>query len=401
MKEKKDYKYKIEKDDKFTFVRKIRGDTPRQNMEVTKTINNEDGHEEILRAVYKPTLNVRVKTIDVAEGKKTSCEYGEFIAHKMLEKMGIPSCKVEFTKRHLTNPRSKSGKGNDIPGVLSYIDLKPGETLITADTIISRFKQKYKEEFFDIIGLEEEFRADYNLDNENDINNNNIEVIIPAFMSYITNDCNGTKKLAKEVKQSIIDMTTFDCMMANRDRHSENYGIAFLKQGKVRFYPLYDNEYILGFSEAEKDIGKYNATGLQEHINNDLYSVIGVTSKPTKLSPSAMMAYLFSAYPIETQKAYEKVSKFSLEDLEELMDECEGLPDTHKAYASRIFKLRTREIETIQEEFIDKNGKPIEQKHLPGNKINEHVKGTGNSSSRKKSSKSETSNEKEGPSLDD
>ena len=404
MSEKKDYKYKIKRDDSFRFVGRIYGDTPRQNMKLTKTIVDLDGTSRIVNVVYKPTLNVRTKSVDIAEGKKTSCEYGEFIAHKMLEKMGIPSCKVEFIKRYITNPRSKSGKGNEIPGVLSYIELGEGETLVSAQTVISRFKQNHKKEFFDIIEIDDRFRSSYNLDNFNDINNNNIEVVIPAFMTFVKEDCRGTNKKAEEIKQSIIDMVTFDCMFANRDRHSENYGLALSsKNGKVRFYPLYDNEYILGFSEPEKDIGKYSATGLQEHINNDLYSVMGVNSKPAQLSASAMMAYLFSTYPMETQKAYEKVAKFTVKDLEELMDECEGLPETHKAYALRIFKLRSREIETIEQEFIDKEGKPILQKHLPGNKPNEHVKGSGSSNIRRSETKSRSSRspKKGSPSLDD
>ena len=398
----KSYKYRFEGSNDFIFVRRRYSDTSRQNMELAKTVIDEDGEEKIIKAIYKPTLNVRIKTLDIAEGKRTSSEYGEFIAHKMLEKMGIPSCKVELRKRFLTNPRSKSGRGNEIPGVLSYIDLKPGESLVETDTIVSRFKDKkeHRNEFFDIIGIDEESRNDYYLNNQNDPNHNNLEVIIPAFMSYVIEDCKGTKEQAEEIKQHIIDMVTFDCMLANRDRHSENYGVAFLSPGQVRFYPLYDNEYILGLSEPEKDIGKYSATGLQEHINNDLYSVMGVTSKPTRLSASSMMTYLFSKYPKETQKAYEKVTRFTVEDLEELMNECEGLPETHKAYALRIFKIRSREIETIQQEFIDKDGNPIEQKYLPGSKKNEHVKGTGSSNSRNRTTNSKTQ-KKGSPSLDD
>ena len=403
MSEKKSYKYKIKRDAEFRFRSNIYNDSNRRNIQVSKMVTTPDGTIKEIKAIFKPTLNVRAKSIDIAQGKKTSCEYGEFIAHKMLEKMDIPSCRVELHERFITNPYSKSGKGNYVPGVLSFFDLKNGEQLVSAQTIVSRFKQLHKNDFFDIIELPNELREKYNIDNDRDSNNNNIEVIIPAFMSYIKEDCNGTDEQAEDIKQHIIDMVTFDCMSANRDRHSENYGLAVSHFGKARFYPLYDNEYILGFSETETDIGKYSATGLQEHINNDLYSVMGVNSKNTKLSPSAMMTYLFSTYPMETQKAYEKVTKFTIEDLKEIMDECEGLPETHKAYALRIFNLRKKEIEAVQQEFIDKHGNPIEQKHLPGNKPNEHVKGTGGSNSRKIGQKSKSSIKSKGnsPSLDD
>lgn len=376
MGEEREYAYKLERDDSIREVRRVYTDSNRRISEIIR--NGRHG-------IFKPTLNLRAKTIDIAQGKKTCSEYGEFIGHKALEKMGIESCDVEMVKRFLKNPRSKSGKGNEVPGAISYIHLEDGEDLVPAMTVISKYKYDHEDEYIKIVNPLGIYDNDpHRIHPENEDQNNNIEVIIPAFMQFVR-DNGGTEEEAEAVKKRIIEMTVFDCRMANRDRHDENYGMA-RGNGKVRFYPLYDNEYMLGFSEPIADIEKYSAARLQEHITRDLYSVMGVTSQPTKLAASSIMSYLFSAYPKETQEAYNKVMSFKLKDLLQIMEECEGLPEENKAYAARIFRLRGREIEAIQQEYIDEHGQVIDQ-ILPGNKPMELVKGTSGSSGKNKTSK--------------
>lgn len=375
MGEEKDYKYKLEQFHDIKVIKKIYSDANRQNFLVYR--NGKKG-------VFKPTLNLRAKTVDVAAGRKTCAEYGEFIAHKILEQIGIPSCDVEILQRYMVNPRSQSGKGNYVPGVISYIDLEDGEVLKSASDVIFNYKETHRDEFESIVDPLSVEKGSYRTSLDNGVQNNNIEVIIPALLSYVREIPGTTEEQVQEIKQQFIDMVMFDCRFANRDRHDDNYGLAIQEGNKgIRFYPLFDNEYILGFSEQTADISKYSAARLQEHLKKDLYSVMGVTSKPTKFDASSMVAYLFSKYPEETQKAYEKVMSFTERDLLDLMAECEGLPREHQAYAARIFRQRGKELEAIQQEYIDENGKPIEQ-ILPGDKPMELVRGVGGSASRKK-----------------
>lgn len=403
MSEEKDYKYKLEKATDVRLIKRVFTDTNRQNSLVIR------GER---KGIFKPTLNLRAKTLDIGAGRKTCCEYGEFIAHKILEKIGIESCDVDLLQRYMVNPRSTLGKGNFVPGVISYLDLAPGEVLKNASEVIYGFKEKHREKYKAIVDpLNQESDSSYRISMENEVQNNNIEVIIPAFMEEVRSFPGTTEEQVQEVKQKIIDMAMFDCRFANRDRHDDNYGLAILEGNKgIRFYPLFDNEYILGFSELTSDIPKYSAARLQEHLNRDLYSVMGVSSQPTKLLSSSLVSYLFTAYPEEAQKAYEKVMKFTEKDLLEIMEQCEGLPREHQAYAARIFRLRGRELEAIQQEYIDSEGKPKEQ-ILPGNKPMELIKGSGNSNSRKLKEQQiivgqteeipESTKEKKGPSMDD
>lgn len=319
------YEYPISKIDHSQVTRRIYTDSNRLLFEIFK-----DGKT----AIFKPTLNLRMKSVDIAKGKETCSQYGEFIAHMMLKKMGIQSCKVEMVTRHIVNPRSKSRKGNDVPGAISYYELGPGEILIPASTAILRYLDQYNK----MSGT---------------FNSNNIETVIAAFMYYANKYGNASEDEKKKIKQSIIEMTMFDCRCANRDRHDENYGLA-LKDGTVRFYPLFDNEYILGFSETTTEMEKnmQTAFGMQEHISKDLWSVMSAAEKQTNVSSSSMLAHLFAKYPDESRKAYEKIMSVSEADLYEIMNECENLPDRRKEYAMKIFRIREQEIKMIYNEYI-------------------------------------------------
>ena len=96
---------------------------------------------------------------------------------------------------------------------------------------------------------------------------------------------------------------------------------------------------------------------------------MGVTSKPINLGYSAMITYMFTTYPVETYRAYQKVMSVKDTELTELMERCgSDLDDIHKAYALRIFKSREKGFELIKDSYIDAKGRPINNNPLPGNK---------------------------------
>lgn len=333
------------------------------------------------KGYFKTNLGIRLK--DYKATKQSAAHFGEFIAYKIAEKISLPVCEVELLKRNLTLKYSKTGKSVEVPGCISYIDLKQGESFIPAATILSWYKMEHKREFEAIVNEAGNLQVgDYRLDPNNEINNNNIELILPAFESYAREQWHMSEEEVNQIRQNIINMIVFDCKFANRDRHDENYGLSTTADGKVKFYPIFDNEYILGLAEFEEDILKYSGPRLQEHIDTDLYSVMGVTSKPTKLGYQAMLSALFLNNPEETKKAIDLVMNIQEKDVSNIMDECEGLSDIHKAYALRIFRSRQRGFETLIEEYVDEKGQMREQK-LPGKKPMELGRSRGGSSGRK------------------
>ena len=371
----KEYKYKLEIKENVTGLQRIYSDSGRQNQEIR--VDGKHG-------VWKPTLGIRKN--DLKQTKISAAHYGEFIAYLLYKKIGLPVCKVDLLIRKLPIPRSKSGRLVEVPGCISYKELKDNEDLVQAINIISWYKDVHYDEFVAITDqLNQYDNDDYKLSKHNDSNNNNIELIIPAFEAYIKERCGASEEDCQGLRQSLIDMIVADCKFANTDRNDENYGLAISKDGH-RFYPVFDNEYILGFPEFKEDIEKYSGARLQEHIDKDLTSRMGISSQVSKIGYKSVMTYLFTTYPEETKKSYEKVMQIKENDLIDLMEECEGLGEVHKSYALRIFKERHRGFKYVKEEYIDEYGNLIPQV-LPANKPSENISKRGSSKTSKQNKK--------------
>ncbi len=301
--------------------------------------------------IFKPTLNVNKKTLKVADKRSTASEYGEFIACQIARKLDIPACDVELVKLELERPRAVPRKTVIVPGSISYLDLKPGEQLVHAINIMSRFRYEKPEENKAIVESTEKSKNNSRDFYKEEVANNCIDIIIPAFESYLKDKCNASEEKIAEVRQNLIEMTLFDCLFANRDRHDENYGLAIDQEGNVRFYPMFDNEYILGFSEEEAIVKRYSSEKLAEHIEKDLYSRMGILSNPHKITSASMFSHLFTHYPKESYKAYEKLKQFKTTDLVDIMDNCEGLNDFYKGYALKIFETRLKELKEARKDL--------------------------------------------------
>ncbi len=372
MSEERKYKYKLDVDDDVIVIGRKFSDAGRQNQIVIR--NGREG-------IWKPNLGMRKK--DCKFTKISAAMYGEFIACLLQRKIEFPTCDVDILKRNITLPRSKSGRKAEVSGCISYLELQKqnGEDLVEAINVLAWYKTEHYDEYIKImnpLGLEIDSK-DRMLDINNESNNNNLELIIPAFETYARERCSATEEKVAQLRQDLINMVVFDCKLANPDRNDENYGLAISKNS-LRLYPSFDNEYILGMPEFVEDLEKFSAARLQEHIDKDLTSRMGVSSQVEKLGYQSMLTFLFTTYPEETKKAYEDVMQIKECDLIEIMDECEGLDEFHKDYALRIFRSRNRGFKYVKEEYIDENGNFIPQ-ILPGNKPMEMVRKRGTSKS--------------------
>lgn len=378
MSEESECKYKVNLVDDVIVIGRVFSDAGRQNQRVLR--NKREG-------IWKPNLGIRKK--DMKCVKTSAAMYGEFIAYLLQKKVGFPACDVDILRRNIALPFSKSGRKVEVNGCISYSDLKKDEDLVQAINVLAWYKMEHYDEYVKImnpLGLEIA-PNDRLLDINNEQNNNNMELIVPAFEAYARELAGATDEEVSKLRQDLINMVVFDCKFGNTDRNDENYGLAVSKDG-VRLYPSFDNEYILGMSEAVEDIERYSAARLQEHIDKDLTSRMGVSSQVSKLGYQAMLTFLFTTYPEETKKAYEDVTKIKESDLVTIMEECEGLDEFHKDYALRIFRSRNRGFKYVKEEYIDEEGNFIPQV-LPGNKPMEVVRKRGSSQSPRKSGRSE------------
>lgn len=284
MENEKEYKYKVMTDDNLVVTKRIPADTGRQNQGVYR--NKRDG-------IWKPNLGIRRK--DFKATKHSAAMYGEYIASLLCKKIGFQACDVEMLKRNIELPYSKSRRTVEVPGVISYIDLdvSKGEQLIQAISLLAWYKSEHNDEYIKIMNQskEDSEKLEYCFSINNSSNNNNIELIIPAFEAYLREKGNASEEQIAKMRQDLINMVVFDCRFGNPDRNDENYGLKVSKYG-VSLYPLFDNERILGFAEAVEDIEKYSGARLQEHIDTDITSRMGISSQVEKLRLSSN-AYIF------------------------------------------------------------------------------------------------------------
>ncbi len=303
-----------------------------------------DSEIECRKGLFKPVLGVRAR--DYKQNRFSASNFGEFIASKVLEKIEVPRCDVILAEKTIALKYSKSKRDVKVPGCITFLNLTKGDSLLHANIILEWYRNTHNDACMEII------RSKKRTNTIDEKDNNNIELVIPAFTTYAKEMFHATNGECEQVKQDIINMVTFDCKFANTDRNDENYALKFNPtEKKTNLYPLFDNEYILGLSEYKDKIISYTAPLLQEHIDKKMISRMGITCQPTNVGYQTMMAYLFTTYPKETQKAYNCVMKFTESDLVNLMNQCEGLSDIHKDYALKIFRSRNKGFQYVKKEY--------------------------------------------------
>lgn len=215
-------------------------------------------------------------------------------------------------------------------------------------TIVDDYRLTYPKKYQALIG-----DSNPNID----ANINNVEVILKVLEEYCIK--NGKPDKFPQIKKDFFDMMIFDLKFANRDRHEGNFGLKVsINTGDIEFYPLFDNEQVLGL--------QYNKKGaeviLQEDLsfdkvtNSELTSYIGIPGNPQHASYTQTFKYLLEHYFDETKDSFEDIGRFKYSDLEEVLGICSGLSEPHKALAKNIFSAREKEMNEIVAE-VEKNRK--------------------------------------------
>lgn len=79
------------------------------------------------------------------------------------------------------------------------------------------------------------------------------------------------------------------------------------------------------------------------------YGIIPNTYVP---STEEVIKYIFDKYPEQAEKSYKKLSSFTIQNLNEELDSCKRMSDTHKKFAIRIFDFKNREFENVYKEYL-------------------------------------------------
>lgn len=284
--------------------------------------------------------------------KEFANHYGEYIAYLILKQLGKKGCKVDLAETDIIYPYNNKVKS--IEGVLSHLQLSQEENFKSLGIIVEDYRYALPKRFKDLTE-----RGKTNSDK----NNTNIEIALEAIEEYCKKN-NQSQKIP-EIRKSFFDMCIFDIKFANRDRHEDNFGLKVNSlTGEINFYPLFDNEQILGMQEERSSVEKYlnNPKAYQTFKRNELTSCIGIPGKTQKISPTELLSYLLEHYYEETKESLDDFSRYGLQDLEEVLNVCSGLSKEHKEFAKKIYLEREKEIlQTVNEvELKKKNQKKIE-----------------------------------------
>lgn len=274
--------------------------------------------------------------------KEHADHYGEYIAFLILKQLGKKVCKSDLGEFEIVFPFNKKVK--TIEGVLSHpeFDELKGESFREFSTIIDDYRNTYPKKYQALIGDSNPLiEANYT----------NVEVILKVIEEYCKK--NDQEHKLPQIRKDFFDMLIFDLKFANRDRHEGNFGLKVSDTGEIDFYPLFDNEQILGMQLEKNTASRYldDKQAYQRLKKEDLTSYIGIPGKPQHVESDRLLLYLLENYYDETKDSLDDIGRYSLNDLEEVLEVCPGLSTAHKDLAKKVFIDREKEINDVINEF--------------------------------------------------
>lgn len=273
--------------------------------------------------------------------------YAEYIAYLILKQLGKKVCKVDLGEIQIKNKYSK--KVINVEGVLSYYEFTLEESFKPLMSIVESYKKEYPKKYKEMI-----IQGTTNSEK----NYVNIEIILRTLEEYYRK--NGQSDKIPQMRKEFFDMCMFDLLFANRDRSDDNFGVKVNQStNEINFYPLFDNEQILGMQEEKSDIVRYLSSEkeYQKYKKQNLTSFIGIPEKTQRTEPTTLLQYLLEHYYEETMDSLSDISRYKFENLEEILEICSGLSQEHKTFAKKIFLERQEEISDTLKDFKQRKAK--------------------------------------------
>ncbi len=270
--------------------------------------------------------------------------YAEYISYLILKQLGKETCKVELGEIDVKN--KYSNKIINVEGILSHYQITQEENFRTLKEIVESYKKEYPKKY-------REMTKRGNTDSEK--NYVNVEIILKTLEELYTRNEQADK--IPQMRKKFFDMCMFDLIFANRDRHDENFGIKVNQlTNEINFYPLFDNEQILGLQENKEDIIKYMASekAYRKFKQESLTSFIGIPGEVQTTKPTTLLKYLLENYYDETMNSLQDIGRYKISNLEEVLEVCPGLSNEHKEFAKKIFLERQQELSDTINKFEQK-----------------------------------------------
>lgn len=146
---------------------------------------------------------------------------------------------------------------------------------------------------------------------------------------------------AYDLEREFISLPVFDALIANNDRHCDNWGVLSGPNG-IRFAPIYDNGSSLGFNETiEKKQKMLTDDRMLEGFCNRGKPSIGLPGKK-KPRHFELLSYLHNYFPNELHLAISRLEQLNKGMLLSIVDEIPNniMNDLDKKWVIRLMLYR-------------------------------------------------------------
>lgn len=191
--------------------------------------------------------------------------------------------------------------------------------------LLKNFINYGEAEFFDGGDLLKNVLEDFD---PNDLRGYNIENIMQCLKPY-------------DLEIEMIRIIIFDALIANQDRHCENWGV-IQKDGKLRFSPIFDNGASLGYNNSEARLKlMFTDKKMFEAFTNKSKSIIGISDeKRPKIK--IFLPHLLQMYPDIINEEIKRLNYLQKDAIKHIL---EGIPieimsQTEKTWVEKILLYR-------------------------------------------------------------
>ncbi|WP_020007167.1 HipA domain-containing protein [Salinicoccus albus] len=155
------------------------------------------------------------------------------------------------------------------------------------------------------------------------------------------------------ILQDLVDQFIFDILIANQDRHSENWAIIRnAEDHTIKFAPIYDNGSSLGFNLESSNMERYNSGEKKlSSFNNKSKSIIGVNCKERPKS-KLLFLYLHINFRDEVIESCNKINTLSEEHIFQTLSDVpkDIMQHTQKEFVTKLLLSRKEMILDWQKE---------------------------------------------------
>lgn len=159
----------------------------------------------------------------------------------------------------------------------------------------------------------------------------------------------------EQIKQELIDRV----LLSLRLGISGKFDIITRENGETILGPYFLASFnMFSLNEREEWIHNQLAKNDKEFtqtIQSKYMPQYSIKANEDKISAEELVKYIYDQYPEQAQKSYEKLSKFTVQDLEGVLNGCTRMGETHKKFALRFFEMRYQEFEQVHNSCQNRN----------------------------------------------